>query len=119
MSFDESLLPKDAAQYLERVQALPYPKVMERIEREVRAERQPAVGRGTGAILRTLVAGAGGGRILEVGTNLGYSGLWLAAGLRADGRLDTIELDASNAHRARAHFEEVGLGARATVHEGA
>ena len=89
MSFDESLLPKDAAQYLERVQALPYPKVMERIEREVRAERQPAVGRGTGAILRTLVAGAGGGRILEVGTNLGYSGLWLAAGLRADGRRDS------------------------------
>lgn len=119
MSFDESLLAPEAASYLHDLQRPPYARVMERIEREVKEERQPAVGRGTGAILRSLVALAGGGRVLEVGTNVGYSGLWLAAGLRADGHLDTIELDATIARRAREHFAEAGVGSRVTVHEGA
>jgi predicted O-methyltransferase YrrM len=92
---------------------------MQRIEEAARKEGQPAVGRGTGSILRALVAGAGGGRVLEVGTNLGYSGLWMASALRADGQLDTLELDPGVAKRAREHFAAAGVGARAKVHEGA
>lgn len=119
MSFDESLLSSEATDYLHKIQRPPFAAVMERIEREVQKEGQPAVGRGTGAILRSLVAATGGGRVLEVGTNVGYSGLWLASGLRADGHLDTVELDPSLAKRAREHFREAGVGAKVTVHEGA
>src|SRR5439155_7467027 len=71
------------------------------------------------SVLRALVASAGGGRVLEVGTNFGYSALWMAAGLRADGHLDTIEIDAGTAKRARENFREAGVGARISVHEGA
>jgi len=49
------------------------------------------------------------GRILEVGTLGGYSTIWLARALPADGRLVTIELDPKHAEVARANFERAGL----------
>jgi predicted O-methyltransferase YrrM len=128
MSFDQSFLAPEAAEFVARLHArLPFPSVMERIEAEARRERQPAVGRGTGGILRALVASVGGGRVLEVGCNLGYSALWMASALRPPGlgagagagALDTIEIDPHLARRARAHFAEAGLAERITVHEGA
>lgn len=117
MSFDESLLPPDAHAYLARTLTAPFP-VMERVEREVEAEGQPAVGRQAGGLLRALALSLRARRVLEVGTNLGYSGLWLCAGLAPDGRFEGIELDPAYAARARASLREA-VGERATVHEGA
>lgn len=97
---------------------VPY-KTMEIMEREIAAEHQPAVGRGTGSILRALVAASGGTRVLEVGTNVGYSALWMGAGLADGGHLDTIELDADIATRARHNVANAGLATRITVHQGA
>lgn len=119
MSFDESLLPPAAAAYLERTIAPPYAQ-MERVEREVRAEGQPAVGRQTGSLLRALALARGATRVLEVGTNLGYSGLWLCAGLAPGGAFEGIEIDARLAARAEATLREAtAAGLRATVHVGA
>jgi predicted O-methyltransferase YrrM len=114
VSFDESFLAPEAAAFVERIHPLPFPAVMRRIEEEARKEGQPAVGRGTGSLLRALAAAVRARRILEVGCNLGYSGLWLASGRAA---LDTIEIDPALARRARAHFAEAKVAA--TVHEGA
>ena len=44
------------------------------------------------------------GRILEIGTFMGYSALCLAAGLAEDGRLHTIELRNEDADRRRGIF---------------
>lgn len=117
MSFDQEFLPREAHDHLARTITLPSP-VLERLEREARDERQPAVGRQTGSLLRTLALSLNSTRIAEVGTNIGYSGVWLCAGLREGGRLDTIESDAEIAARGQRNLDEAAPG-RAKVHVGA
>jgi predicted O-methyltransferase YrrM len=65
-----------------------------------------------GAILHLLVRLVGARRVLEVGTLGGYSGIWLARGLPADGRLVTIEGDERHAAVARAAFAGAGVADR-------
>jgi predicted O-methyltransferase YrrM len=50
-------------------------------------------------------------RIVECGTAIGYSGLWMARELKALGRgkLVTIEISASRAERAKENFRAAGL----------
>ena len=57
-------------------------------------------------------------RILEVGTLGGYSTIWLARALPADGRLVTLELDSRYADVARANFARAGLTDRIDLHVG-
>lgn len=57
-------------------------------------------------------------RILEVGTLGGYSTIWLARALPADGRLVTIELDPKHAEVARANFARAGLSDRIDLRVG-
>jgi predicted O-methyltransferase YrrM len=47
--------------------------------------------------------------ILEIGTLGGYSTIWLARALPADGRLITLEADAKHAEIAQANFVRAGL----------
>ena len=47
--------------------------------------------------------------ILEIGTLAGYSSIWLARALPADGLLVTCELNAKHADVARANIERAGL----------
>ncbi|HEX4347308.1 MAG TPA: O-methyltransferase, partial [Vicinamibacterales bacterium] len=68
-----------------------------------------------GALLRVLATTAGAKRILEVGTCIGYSGIWLAGALPADGMLLTMELDPDRAKIARDNFARAGLGERVNV----
>lgn len=117
MSYDESFLPAAVGDYIQRTIPAPYP-VMERVEREVEKEGQPAVGRQTGSLLRSLALVRGAERILEVGTNLGYSGLWLCAGLAPRGTFEGIEIDEKLAARAEANLREA-IEERAVVHRGA
>ncbi len=50
-------------------------------------------------------------RIVEVGTAIGYSGLWITSMLRmlGDGRLITIDLDADRAAEAGRNFRRLGV----------
>ena len=57
-------------------------------------------------------------RILEVGTLGGYSTIWLARALPADGKLITLEIDPHHAEVARANLERVGLGSKVDVRVG-
>jgi predicted O-methyltransferase YrrM len=92
--------------------------------REVKAdiaERGPQiqVSAEAGRLLALLVRAAGARRVLEVGTLFGYSGIWMARELPADGRLDTIEIEKLHADAAEHWFERAGLADRVTVHRGA
>ena len=71
-----------------------------------------------GKLLQILARMVGARRILEIGTLGGYSTLWLAGALPADGRLITLELDARHATVARANFVRAGLADRIEVREG-
>ena len=62
-----------------------------------------------GAALR-LVAAAGAARaVVEIGTGTGVSGLWLLRGMRADGVLTTIDMEAEHQRVARRVFAAAGL----------
>jgi predicted O-methyltransferase YrrM len=60
-----------------------------------------AVSAPQGALLRILALSIGARRILEVGTLAGYSTLWLAQALPADGELVTLEVAEEHARVAR------------------
>jgi predicted O-methyltransferase YrrM len=85
------------------------------IDREGRAEGLPLVYPDTGALLHSLALACGARRILEIGTAIGYSTLWLATALPADGMMITMEYDAARASRAREHFAAAGFADRVSV----
>ncbi len=85
------------------------------IDREGRAEGLPLVQPDTGALLHSLALACGARRILEIGTAIGYSTLWLATALPADGMMITLEYDDARAARAREHFAEAGFADRVSV----
>ena len=68
-----------------------------------------------GALLRVQATAIGARRILEIGTAIGGSGVWLARALPHGGMLITMELDAKRAEEARRHFARAGVGDRASV----
>jgi predicted O-methyltransferase YrrM len=70
-----------------------------------------AVAPNQGKLLHLLARLQGARTILEVGTLGGYSTIWLARALPADGRLITLEASAKHAAVARANIERAGLAA--------
>ena len=56
-----------------------------------------------GHLLQWLVGIAGAATILEIGTFMGTSALWMAGGLPATGRITSLEFDAAHAEIAAAH----------------
>jgi predicted O-methyltransferase YrrM len=62
-----------------------------------------------GKLLQLLAKLQGAKRILEVGTLGGYSTIWLARALPADGRLVTLEAVPKHAEVARANIARAGL----------
>jgi predicted O-methyltransferase YrrM len=89
--------------------------VLDDIARDGREKALPLVDAEVGALLRVLATAIGARRILEVGTAIGYSGIWLAGALPADGMLITMEVDQERARVARGNFSRAGLADRASV----
>jgi predicted O-methyltransferase YrrM len=75
----------------------------------------PLVDAEVGALLRVLATAVNATRILEIGTAIGYSGIWLARALPAGGMLVTLELDEDRAREARDNFARAGLSDRVSV----
>lgn len=71
-----------------------------------------------GKMLHLLARIAGARRILEIGTLGGYSTIWLARALPADGQLVTLELDPHHAAVARANLDHAGVGALCEIRVG-
>lgn len=63
-----------------------------------------------GKLLHILALSHGARAILEIGTLGGYSTIWLARALPADGRLITLEADPKHADVARGTIARAGLG---------
>ncbi|MBZ9987850.1 O-methyltransferase [Mesorhizobium sp. BH1-1-5] len=62
-----------------------------------------------GKLLSLLVRIRGAKTVLEVGTLGGYSSIWMARGLPADGKVVTLELDPHHAKVARSNFVRAGV----------
>ncbi len=95
-------------------------KMIEELDRICREQTVYMVGPEKGARLAELVRAHEPSVVVECGTALGYSGLWIARELEklGKGRLISIELDAGRARQAREHFEQAGLSSRVEVRTG-
>ena len=62
-----------------------------------------------GKFLQLLVQLRGARRVLEIGTLGGYSSIWMARALPANGRLTTLEFSPKHAEVARANIAHAGL----------
>lgn len=72
-----------------------------------------------GKFLNLMVRMTGARRVLELGTLGGYSTIWMARALPADGRLVTLEYDPKHAAVARSNIQRAGLSDKVTIHVGA
>ena len=70
-----------------------------------------AIGSGGGAALRFLASVIEARAVVEVGTGAGVSGLWLLRGMRSDGVLTTIDIEAEHQRLARQTFAEAAIPA--------
>ena len=88
-----------------------FDKVLKEVEEQCRAERVPMLGPKKAKLLASCVEKAKPSLIVECGTAIGYSGLWILRVLKTlgTGRLITVEIDANNAHRARDNFQKADM----------
>jgi predicted O-methyltransferase YrrM len=71
-----------------------------------------------GKLLNLLVRMSGARRVLEIGTLGGYSTIWMARALPADGHLVTLEFEPRHAAVAKANIERAGLADRVDIRVG-
>ncbi|MBW3623710.1 MAG: class I SAM-dependent methyltransferase [Armatimonadetes bacterium] len=86
-------------------------EVMAEVEQACRERGVPMLGREKAEVLARLVAERQPKLVVECGTAIGYSGLWITRQLRENGRgrLITLELDPQRAEEARVNFERAGV----------
>ena len=75
-----------------------------------------AIGPGGGAALRFLASVIEARAVVEIGTGTGVSGLWLLRGMRSDGILTTVDIEAEHQRLARETFTEAGIPTAARPH---
>ena len=92
--------------------------VFARMDAEGGKESIPIVSTSVGRALFVLVRATGAKRIVEVGTAIGYSALWMALALPKDGRIVTIDPDRERTDRARRFWQEAGVSQKVDVVNG-
>src|SRR5579864_5392470 len=111
------IVPDAVERYLNGLNRLA-DSVLREIAEDGARQGLPLVDAEVGALLRVLAVSIGASRVLEIGTAIGYSGIWLAGALSAGGMLLTMEMNQDRARIARANFSRAGLADRANVIDG-
>jgi caffeoyl-CoA O-methyltransferase len=101
-------------EYLEGVHA-PLDPVLAEMLTAGRKEGIPIVNPASGRLLRVLVTAQAPKRVVEIGTAIGFSTLWMATALPPGGRIDTIDPDRSRTDRARRYWLRAGVTDRVRV----
>jgi predicted O-methyltransferase YrrM len=89
--------------------------VLDEVARSGAARGLPLVDAETGALLRVLALASGATKILEIGTAIGYSSIWLAGALPPGGMLITLDMNPERASEAKENVARAGLADRITV----
>lgn len=108
------IVPEPVERYLADLNRLSDP-VLDEIARANTVKQLPLVDAEVGALLRVLAISIGATRILEIGTAIGYSGIWLAGALPPGGMLLTMEINRDRAKEARENFVRAGVADRVSV----
>jgi predicted O-methyltransferase YrrM len=93
----------------------PVDPLLDEIRAEGLAAGLPLVDTETGRLLRGLVIALNARAVLEVGTAIGYSALWMAQALGPGSRLISLELDPARAATARTNFARARLSDTVSV----
>ena len=98
----------------------PLEEVIRDVDAACRQRSIPMLGREKAVRLCELIRQASPGLIVEVGTAIGYSGLWIAGTLREmeQGRLITLEQDPERAAEAGRNFQRAGVSDLITQYVG-
>jgi caffeoyl-CoA O-methyltransferase len=104
---DRSWSPEEAdLDWIEATSRAPHPALLE-MEAAAGPEGIPILNRDSGRMLAVLATSRR--RVVEVGTAIGYSTLWMALGQPADGTIVTIDPDADRTARARSFWRSAGI----------
>jgi caffeoyl-CoA O-methyltransferase len=104
---DRSWLPGPADyDWIESAGRPAHPVLLE-MEAAAEPEGIPILDRASGRVLAGLAVDRHS--VVEIGTAIGYSTLWLALGQPADGRIVTIDPDRDRTDRARAYWRRAGI----------
>src|SRR5947207_15480778 len=109
-----AIVPEAVERYLARLNH-GADAVLQDIAKSNETRGLPLVDAEVGALRRVLATAVGARRILEIGTAIGYSGIWLAGALPPTGMLVTFEMNEERARRARENFARAGVADRANV----
>lgn len=104
-------------------------RTLDDLERQRQAEPEPsgqdldqrmlAVGPDSGQFLNTLIHASGAKRVIEVGGSMGYSTIWMAEAVEANGGLLTsLEVVPAKAEAIRRRAKQAGLERTVEVQEG-
>jgi caffeoyl-CoA O-methyltransferase len=104
---DRTWSPTDADLDWIEATSRPMHPVLVEMEAAAEPERIPILSRDSGRMLAVLAANRR--RIIEVGTAIGYSTLWMGLSLAPGGTIVTIDPDRERTDRARAFWRAAGL----------
>lgn len=102
------IVTEAVSDYLLALRQEPDP-VLAEMEAQGAAERIPIVVSETGALLHVLARASGAHRVLEVGTAIGVSTLYLARALPEGGQVVTFEIDEARQTAARDYLDRAGV----------
>ncbi len=114
----DAILRRSQAEYLDRLLPDRDP-LLERIETFAREEQQPIADPEVAQLMRVLLQIRRPKRLLEVGTNIGYSVIVMGRELGQDSVIETIEIDRPTLEIARRFVREAALLPQVIFHEGA
>jgi predicted O-methyltransferase YrrM len=114
----DAILRRSQAEYLDRLLPDRDP-LLERMETFAHEENQPIADPEVAQLMRVLLRVKRPKRLIEVGTNIGYSVIVMGRELDADSTIETIEIDRPTLETARKFVAEASLSARVVFHEGA
>ena len=88
-----------------------FDQVLQEVDKRCREQHIPMLGSEKAEFLADLVQKAGPTLIVECGTAIGYSGLWMTAALKlaGKGRVITVEIDTGRAHEAQENFRRANV----------
>ncbi len=104
---DINIVHPAVEEYLDRLLPGREPWFVE-MEDDAHDEDFPIIGPQVGRLLEVLARGIGARRVMELGSGFGYSGLWFARALPADGYLLLTDFEESNRRLAEENFQRAG-----------
>jgi predicted O-methyltransferase YrrM len=114
----DAILRRNQAEYLDSLLA-PRDALLERMEKFAEENDHPIADPEVAQLMRALVKTKCPRRVLEVGTNIGYSVIVIGRECGEEAVVETIEIDHNTLSTAKRFVAEASLPCRVVFHEGA